>query len=174
MSDSSSVAKRTYNSYSDKQKYDLIAAYKASGSLRIASAHVGVEYETAKKWKQNAAWWPEIEEEVRLSQIHLKSKRFQNLTDQAERIVQDRLENGEHFYDQKTGDIVRVPVKLEVAHRVWKDTTEKELLMQEKLDRLKKIDVDETIQDHLVKLLESFTKFATATEIKQEKLPEEV
>lgn len=159
-------------SYSDKEKFNLIAAYKACGSLRAACAHLNIPYITAKRWKAESDWWPEIEEEVRLSQVNKLSKRFQNLSEKAEAIVAERLENGDHVFDQRTGEIKRIPVSTNMAQTVWRDAIDREMQVTDKLEKRKSTEVDETMQDRLAKLLESFAKFASAKEITVEKEPQ--
>jgi hypothetical protein len=60
-----------------------------------------------------------------------------------------------------------------MAQTVWRDAIDREMQVTDKLEKRKTTQIDESMQDRLAKLLESFTKFASAKEITVEKEPRE-
>ena len=73
--------------------------------------------------------------------------------------TEDRIDLGDAQFDQKTGEIVRIPIK---AHVALKITTEL-LTKQQKLNENPiKEEVEKTIDSRLLKLSEEFARFANA------------
>ena len=76
--------------------------------------------------------------------------------------VEERLDLGDAQFDQKTGEIVRVPVK---AHVALKITTELMTKQQKLYENPVREEMERTIDDRLLKLSEEFAKFAKAKQI---------
>jgi hypothetical protein len=69
------------------------------------------------------------------------------------------LDLGDAQFDQRTGEIIRIPVKAHVALKITTDL----LTKQQKLyENPVKEQVEKTIDDRLLKLSEEFARFATA------------
>ena len=79
--------------------------------------------------------------------------------------TEDRLDLGDAQFDQKTGDIIRIPVK---AHVALKISTELLTKQQKLYENPVREEVEKTIDDRLLKLSEEFAKFAS-NKVKNEK-----
>ena len=78
-------------------------------------------------------------------------------------IMADRLENGDHIYDQKAGKLIRKPVALRDAHKVAVDMVG----VRDKLKSTEQVQVaEENIMAKLEKLANSFAEFANNKETK--------
>jgi len=67
------------------------------------------------------------------------------------------LDLGDAQFDQRTGEIIRIPVK---AHVALKITTELMTKKEKLLSNPVKEEVERTIDDRLLKLSEEFARFA--------------
>jgi hypothetical protein len=94
-----------------------------------------------------------------------KNKQVKKIADQALSVVMDRLTNGDVQYDQKTGNVVRVPVNARNAHKIAMDSLTREDLIEDRIERLQRQEEVE-VKDTLVQLAEQFAKFA-AKEVKK-------
>ena len=83
-------------------------------------------------------------------------------SDLALKATEDRIDNGDHQYDPKSGAIIRIPIKASVALRISTELlTKKEKL----LDKPDTQAVEKTIDARLSKLSEEFARFASAKTI---------
>jgi hypothetical protein len=90
---------------------------------------------------------------------------IKRVVDKALKAVEDRLDLGDAQYDQKTGEITRVPIKAHVALKI----TSELLTRQDKIREAPvKEELEKTIDDRLLRLSEEFAKFASMKTINVE------
>jgi hypothetical protein len=82
---------------------------------------------------------------------------LKRVINKALKATEERLDMGDAQFDQKTGEIVRIPVKAHVALKITTDLMTKQ---QKLLDNPVKEEVERTIDDRLLKLSEEFARFA--------------
>ena len=88
--------------------------------------------------------------------------KFTDIVDTALEAIQDRLVNGDHIYDKRTGEIHRKAVSMRDATVVAATIVDKRQLLRGKpTSRSEKVSVDA----RLGKLAEEFARFAAAKEI---------
>jgi hypothetical protein len=87
------------------------------------------------------------------------STRLQKIVNKSLDAVVDRLENGEYVYNNRTGNITRVPANLKDVHRVAVDLHDKRTLLRNR--QVAKRD-EGSEGDRLLKLAEQFASFANA------------
>lgn len=148
----------------EKKKMEALVTWLTTGNLTQTAAIVGVGLPTVKKWKQSP-WWKEA-----LDQFHADDKqeldaKYQKIIRKALEVTSDRLENGNFQMDQKTGQIVRVPVSIADAHRVSMDLVNQ----QQALRADKKVEqiASETVNDKLIKLASQFAEMALGKKQKE-------
>lgn len=118
---------------------------------------LGVPLQTLNLWKRST-WWKDIVDGIHDDdKVELDAK-YQKIIRKALTVVDDRLENGNFMMDQKTGQIVRVPVSMSDTHRVMKDLVDQQQLLR--LDRKQEEVSLETVNDKLKKLAEQFQTMA--------------
>lgn len=140
-------------SWSDKTK--VVQHYMLNGNLKLASEVFNISYDTLSSWKKSE-WWGQLVEELRASAKAKRGTKLSSIIDTSLELIQDRLENGDWIYDNKTGKPVRRPVSLRDVTQVTNNLIEKQLKMEEMADRL---DTNKnTVQETLAILAKEFQK----------------
>lgn len=130
-----------------EKKIEVVTQYLVLGNLRQVSAVSGVSYDLVRQWKTQA-WWPEIEAEIRNSQNIEMDTKLSKIVEKSLETVQDRVENGDFIYDQKSGQVRRKPVALRDVHRVAVDLMDRrEVLRKGATDRNEGSKV--SVEEHL-------------------------
>jgi hypothetical protein len=150
--------------YDEKTKIKAVVLYNQVGSLRAVADTLGVRYDTMRQW-HITDWWKEVEDDLKAQKRTKLSGQMLKLKDKAIEIVEDRLVNGDFFYDQKTGELIRRPVGADTAANIMRTTLDKHLQMEEMALLEKKVATEEKITDRLKKLGEDFQRFAKAKEL---------
>jgi phosphoribosylformylglycinamidine (FGAM) synthase PurS component len=127
------------------------------GNLAETAVVTGVPLPTLKMWK-TTDWFKEYALQLQSEDVQQMSSSMKKVIDKALKAVEDRLDLGDAQFDQRTGGIVRVPVKAHVALKITTDLmTKQEKLLANPV----KEQVEKTIDDRLLKLSEEFAKFAS-------------
>jgi hypothetical protein len=163
------MPKLNKNVHDDKTKIRAVVLYNQVGSLRAIADSMGIPYDTMRRW-HISDWWKEVEDDLKSQKKTKLSGQMVKLKDKAIEIVEDRLTNGDFFYDQKLGELVRRPVGADTAVNIMRTALDKHLQMEEMALLEKKVATEEKITDRLKKLGEDFQRFAKAKEIKSENL----
>ena len=143
--------------WSMNQKMQAVMTYLMLGNMHEASIICGIPYETFKCWK-HTDWFKELLVTVRESDVQQMDSNMQRIVGKALKATEDRIDQGEFQYDPKTGRIIRVPIKANVALRI---TTEL-LARQDKIRAApEKKELEKTIDARLAKLSEEFARFAS-------------
>ncbi len=158
------VYKRSYKKKSSdngtwpqSKKTEAVLTWLTTGNMTQTSAMIKVPLITLQKWK-TTEWWREMVDGIHDDdKVELDAK-YQKIIRKALTVVDDRLENGNFMMDQKTGQIVRVPVSMSDTHRVMKDLVDQQQLLR--LDRKQEEVSLETVNDKLKKLAEQFQTMA--------------
>lgn len=153
--------KQVNGRWTDSKKIEAVTTYLAVGTLPLTAAILGVPLETLKWWKV-ADWWKDIERELRDSENIELSARLKKIVDKSIDAVVDRLDNGEHMFNPRTGEIIRVPVKTREALRAVESMIDKRQILLEKPTRITE---QRTVDDRLNKLAEEFKAFSQARTI---------
>jgi hypothetical protein len=142
--------------YSDNQKLDVVKMWLITGNMMQVSAALGIPYETVKTWRYSK-WWDEVVQELRTENTIQLSQKLKKIADKALDVTLDRLEHGDFFYDQKTGEIVRKPVVMRDAYMVAVGNLDRHI----DLDRKPQEEAaQQKTEDRLAQLAEAFAKFA--------------
>ena len=146
--------------YSDSQKLEAVKLWMVTGNLAVTAATLGIPEVTVKSWRYTD-WWETIVQDIRSENKITLSNRLKNIASKAMDVTLDRLENGEWFYDQKTGELRRKPVLLKDAHKVASDLLQRQLEL-DKANNVQK-ETSESTEQKLNKLAEAFELFAKKT-----------
>ena len=114
--------------YSDKQKFEVVAAYMVMGNMAAVAQATGIPHDTIRHWKQTP-WWKDLEEQIRKQARVEVSGKLKRVIDKAFIVVEDRLENGEWVYNSKTGDIVRVGVSAKTAGDILHKSIDRQVVL---------------------------------------------
>jgi hypothetical protein len=86
----------------------------------------------------------------------IRSAKMASLADKAQAVVAERLKNGDFQFDQRTGELVRVPVKAVVANRILQDSTTAELEIIKQVERVQEVQTQERMLDKLIAIKQAF------------------
>ena len=153
--------------YDEGTRTKAVILYRLLGSLAMVSAQMGLAYDTLKLWKRSE-WWTDKEEEIRRASRSELSGNLRKIVDKAILAVEDRLEHGDYFYDQKTGEIKRKPVGAHVANAILGGSFDRAMALEKLMNSEAKTVDTEAIQDRLLKLAEDFERFARSKTIQGE------
>ena len=128
------------------------------GNINQTAIALQIPPETVRRWTKSA-WWKELYDEVKQEDNIVLSHKLQKIVARSLALVEDRLEKGDFFYDQKTGQVVRKEVSLRDAHEVMKSSFQ----MRESIEKPQAAEVEEgSINDKLAALAKQFEQFAVA------------
>ena len=154
--------KRRYGWWPEDKKIEVASLYAAGVvSSKDLSKLTGVPDSRIREWRLSE-WWPEMLEKIHAEIDKDTVSKFTDIVDTALEVIQDRLVNGDHIYDKRTGEIHRKAVSMRDANVVAATIVDKRQLLRGKpTSRSEKVSVDA----RLGKLAEEFARFAAAKEI---------
>lgn len=147
--------------WTQQQKLQAVSTYLMLGNMVETAAVTGISINTLNTWRYQD-WFKEFSLKLQAEDVQEMDSKMKRIVGKALKAVEDRIDLGDAQYDQRTGDIVRVPVK---AHVALKISTEL-LTKRERLnDKPVKQEIEKTIDDRLAKLSEEFARFAGMKQI---------
>lgn len=142
--------------WSQNQKLQVVSTYLMLGNMVETALVTGVPLPTIRTWKY-MPWFKEAMLQLKSEDIQQLDANLKRIVDKSLKAVEDRLDLGDAQYDQRTGEIIRIPVKAHVALKISSDLIDKRIKLEE---QPQKQEVEQTINDRLLKLSEEFSKFA--------------
>lgn len=143
--------------WSPAQKEMAVAKWLILGNLMEVQRQTQVPEITLRKWKAQD-WWKEKETELRKQANTELEGKLGKVLDKSLEQTMDRLENGDIFYNQRTGKFERVPVKANVVNQISKNMLDKKFILQQ--INSKTDNTEEAIKDRLDALKKEFLNFA--------------
>lgn len=147
--------------WSEKKKLEALTYFVANGSLAETSRHCQVPYPTLMKWKQSD-WWKDKVHEIQTEDYDRLDAKLTKALDKALEQVMDRLQNGDHIYDPRTGKLRQVPVKLRDANIAFNGLMDKRQLIRKQPT---KIVEQQTTAAQLQNLADQFAAFVTGKKV---------
>ena len=144
--------------WTQNQKLQAVSTWLMLGNMAETAIVTSIPLQTLKTWK-TSDWWKEACLQLQQEDLQHTTAKLKKIVNKALLAVEDRLDLGDAMYDQRTGAIVRIPVK---AHVALKISTELMTKQQHLTDNPLKEEVEKTIDDRLLKLSEEFARFASA------------
>ena len=143
--------------WTQNQKLQAVSTYLMLGNLSETAIVTGIPLPTLKIWK-TSEWFKDFALQLQTEDVQQMDSNLKLVIDKALNTVENRLDLGDAQYDQKTGEIIRVPVKAHVALKITTDL----LTKQEKIREAPvKEEIEKTIDDRLLRLSEEFARFAS-------------
>jgi hypothetical protein len=142
--------------WTQNQKLQAVSTYLMLGNMAETAVVTGIPLPTLKMWKVTD-WFKDYALQLQAEEVQQMSSSMKKIIDKSLKAVEDRLDLGDAQFDQRTGAIVRVPVKAHVALKITTDL----MARQDKLSANPvKEQIESTIDDRLLKLSEEFARFA--------------
>lgn len=143
--------------WSANQRLQAVSTWLMLGNMAETAVVTGIPLPTLKAWK-TTDWFKEYCLQLQQEDVQQMSSNLKRVIDKALKAVEDRLDLGDAQFDQKTGAIVRIPIKAQVALKITSELMTK----QDKLaEGPAKQEVKQAVEDRLLKLSEEFAKFAS-------------
>lgn len=151
------VVAETNKHWGDAQKLEAVQFYLMCGSVKGTAAALRIPKPTLVMWRASA-WWKDLEAELKLQDELQLSARLKKIAEKSFAVVEDRLEHGNFIFDQKTGEVRRLPVSLKDAHKVALDVVQqREHISTRQVEKAN----DGQIMQKLEQLAESFAAMAS-------------
>jgi hypothetical protein len=154
--------------WTQQQKYEAVAAYLALGNVRLVVATTGVPEDTLRKWKA-ASWWKDAEDELRRSSKIELSGKLKKALDKALPALEDRIENGDFYYNIRTRQLERKPLPATTLVKATAVLLDRQMIVDKASQETKQ--TDEGLADRLANLAREMARFAKAKTIDGELVP---
>lgn len=150
--------------WKESKKIETVTTYMSTGSCAETARIVNVPLKTIECWKTQD-WWKELIKKIQDEQDQTLDAKTSKIIDKALENLMDRIENGEHIYDQKTGKVKRMPAKMRDLNIAFNSLLDKRQLLR---NRPTKIVEQQSTATQLQNLADQFAKFVQK---KTEELP---
>ena len=145
------------NHWDEKTKIQAVQTFiKLGNSYHLTSKTLDIPRQTLILWgKQD--WWAALYDEFKNETNGEISGKLGHIIQKSLDIIADRLENGDPFYDPRTGKFVRKEISLRDAHMIVKDNIYLQQAVEGKTNGV--VDV-QSVTDKLAKLAKQFEDIA--------------
>lgn len=103
--------------WDQKKKLEVCQAYILLGQIRLTAATCNIPEITLQYWRKQQ-WWKEMEDELRRASKLQLSGKLSELVNKSLSVLEDRLENGDFMWNQKTGEFIRKQVDASTTLKV--------------------------------------------------------
>ena len=142
--------------WSDKKRIEAVTAYLTLGNAAYVEIATGVPAGTVRQWKTQP-WWKELVSQIQTEADQELDTKLSKLMEKTLSVVNDRIENGDFFWDSKNSKFVRKPVSLKDSWKVSTEMIDKRWIIRDRPET--KVDT-EAVSDILVKLAQDFAGMA--------------
>lgn len=143
-----------------EKRMDCVARFMLLGNMRVVAEQANVSYDTLMEWKKSE-WWPDMVEQIRRQKTNKRNESITKVVEQSLDIMQDRLENGDPFFNQKTGKIEYKPVGVRDVTTIASNLLQRQIQLEE-LSQKSEVKTD-TVQETLSMLAKEFQKWNKKT-----------
>jgi len=112
------------------KRMEVVARYMLLGNMRLVAEQTNISYSTLMSWK-NTDWWPEMVSQLKRQKQTKTNDNITKLIEQSLDVMQDRLDNGDFVFDQKTGQVVRKPVSIRDATQIATNLLQRQQVQEE-------------------------------------------
>jgi hypothetical protein len=144
--------------WNKKKQLEAITTWLATGNLAETARIINVPERTVKSWRYETDWWDQIVQEIQSGEGQKLDNKMSKIIDKTLEKLVDRIEEGDFQYDQKTGRMVKVPIKARDLERITSGLFDKRQLIRKQPTNIKQEDLNNA--DRLLKLAEQFAKFS--------------
>lgn len=148
--------------YPMEKKVEACTLYAVYGSIEEVNKLTNVPEKVLREWSREP-WWEEILKQVYVEQNDKLGAQITNLLENALITLKDRLENGDYYFQEKSGDLKRKPVDARTLTGLFQS-----LAIQRRLVRGEPTSITtnkQTLDDKLEKLALEFQRFTKARTI---------
>lgn len=147
----------TNTHWAEKKKLEAVTVYIACGSPSLTAEQTNIPFYTIKSWMKTD-WWKDKIKELQQEDYDKLDNKMSKALDLALDNVMDRINNGEYFYDVRTGKIRRIPAKLRDINTTFTQLLDKRQLIRKQPT---KIVEQQTTANQLKELANKFSEFVS-------------
>lgn len=140
-----------------EKRIEVVSQYLVLGNMRLVAATTGVSHDLIRQWKIQP-WWKELETEIRATQTIELDNKLSKIVERSMEATLDRLENGEHVLNNKTGEIIRKPASLRDVSRVTNDFLSRQQVLRKTQETTSEVST-QSITEQLKALALEFSKW---------------
>ena len=148
-----------------KKQMAACTTYLATGSIAETSRIINVPYRTVQEWTYSD-WWKQLMTEIQSGENQKTDNKMSRVIEKTLDMLVRRIEEGDYQYDQKTGRLVKIPLKARDLERITSGLFDKRQLIRKQPTNIKQDDLNQA--DRLLKLAEQFAKFSGTSRIEKE------
>ena len=148
-----------------KKQMAACTTYLATGSIAETSRIINVPYRTVQEWTYSD-WWKQLMTEIQSGENQKTDNKMSRVIEKTLDMLVSRIEEGDYQYDQKTGRLVKIPLKARDLERITSGLFDKRQLIRKQPTNIKQDDLNQA--DRLLKLAEQFAKFSGTSRIEKE------
>ena len=147
----------TNSTYSEKERLEAINLFIAFGGNRArVSEALKIPYSTLRMWEKQE-WWRDAYFQIKQQESLVLSAKLHKIVLKSLDELDDRIINGDHYYHQKSGQVLRKPVNARDLQSIVRDSIDRKL----KLDKPTTEEQDASnIMDKLAALAKNFEAIA--------------
>ena len=141
----------------ESKKQEVVVTYLSTGSVTETAKTCNVPPGTITQWKRSE-WWKEIVDAIQSDEGQRTDNKISSTIDKALDLILDRMDTGDFQYDQRTGRMVKIPLKARDLERVASGLFDKRQLIRKQPTNIKASDLGQA--DRLLALAEQFAAMA--------------
>ena len=103
--------------WTQNQKLQAVSTYLMLGNMAETAVITGIPLATLKIWKVTD-WFKEYCLQLQSEDVQQMDSNLKRVITKALKATEDRLDLGDAQFDQRTGEIIRIPVKAHVALKI--------------------------------------------------------
>lgn len=145
--------------WKEAKRIEAVTTYLSTGNLTETGRMTGVPLKTLEQWKKSD-WWKEMEKKIRSDEDQQMDAKLTKIIDKTLEKLVDSIENGEHIYDQRTGQVKRMPAKMRDLNNAFNTILDKRQLIRRQPT---KIVEQTTTATQLQNLADQFANFVKKT-----------
>jgi hypothetical protein len=142
--------------YTWEQKIEVATKYMQLGNARLVCELTGVPYQTILDWRRTE-WWSDLVDELKQIKRSKQGVRLEEIVNEGLDVAQERLQNGDFFFNVKTGQIERKPVSMRDASQMVNNLITRQIQMEELAEKVSQR--KESVKETLLMLSKEFAKF---------------
>jgi hypothetical protein len=142
------------NHWSSKAQLEAVTTYLALGNLMETGRVLNIPIATLNNWRRSP-WWGELVTEIQSGEGQRSDNKMTKTIDKALDLIMDRMADGDFQYDQKTGRLVKVPLKARDLERVASGLFDKRQLIRKQPTQIKASDLGQA--ERLLALANQFS-----------------
>lgn len=145
------------------ERIKAATVYAITGNAARTSEITGIPACTIRQWKRRE-WWLEVMRRIQREKDDELDVKITKIIDKAVDQINDRIVNGDYIYDNRKGELIRIPVKAKDAANVTATLVDKRTSIRNRVEQKQSQD---SVSEKLALIAEKFQELIRATQGKK-------